>query len=113
MNYFYLFVFLLGCTFICTLAKEDLPGKNLFLTSKGKYGSCNFCHKNGGSVGRWDFEYEEISKDEGRIIPSLKGIGKKKSIEQIERSITYMKKLFGFKLTEEEITQIAEYVATL
>lgn len=92
----------------------ELPkGKNLFYNSKGKYGSCNHCHINAGSAGRWDFQTEEISQEEGKKIPILKGIGKRKEQEQIERSIQMMKKWFGFKLSNEEIEQLAEYVGTL
>ena len=91
-----------------------LSGKDLFYNSNGKYGSCNHCHLNGlSSAGRWNFETEQIDKEEGRKIPVLKGIGKRKSQEQIERSVQLMRKLFGFKLTDEQISQLAEYLGTL
>ncbi len=98
------------CNF--TFAK-DITGKKIFNNAKGKFGSCNYCHPGGGSAGRWDFENNEISEDEGKKIPSLKDIGKRKNIEQIERSIKLMKKWFDFKLTDEEIAKLAEYVTTL
>lgn len=94
-------------------ARTDSPGKYLFYNSKSKYGSCNYCHRNGASAGRWNFETQSIDQDEGRKIPSLKGIGKRKDKEQIERSIQLMKKLWNFKLTDEEISQLAEYIGTL
>lgn len=94
-------------------AKTELSGKELFYTIAGKYGSCNHCHRNGDSAGRWDFEYEKISSEEGRKIPSLKGVGKRKDQDQIQRSIKLMQKLFGFKLTDEEISRLSEYIGTL
>ena len=79
-----LFAFLIMFFYINhTFAKSDPPGKNLFYNSKGKYGSCNHCHRNGTSVGRWNFETEQIDQEEGRKIPVLKGIGKRKDKEQI------------------------------
>lgn len=106
-------IFLFAFCFNYLFAKTELPGKNLFYTTKGKHGSCNQCHINGGSAGRWNFETQSIDKEEGRKIPVLKGIGKRKNQEQIERSINLMKKLFDFKLTDEQISQLAEYVGTL
>jgi len=97
----------------CQEVQAEPPGKNLFFSSKGKHGSCNHCHKNGGSAGRWNFGTGQIDQEEGRKIPALKGIGKRKNQEQIERSINLMKKLFDFKLTDEEISQLAEYLGTL
>jgi len=115
MKIVYLLVFVLLVGFKSNyLAAKDLPGKDLFYNSKGKYGSCNHCHLNGSSsAGRWDFEAEQIDQEEGRKIPALKGIGKRKDEEQIKRSIQLMKKMFGFKLTDEQISQLAEYVGTL
>lgn len=94
-------------------AKDDLPGKQIFYTAKGKFGTCNYCHANGASAGRFDPATGAISEDEGRKIPSLKGIGKKKDLEQIQRSVDSMRKMFGFKLTEEQIKQLTDYVSTL
>ncbi len=94
-------------------AKSDLPGKSLFYNSKGKYGSCNHCHKNGASAGRWNFETQSLDQEEGRKIPVLKGIGKRKDQDQIQRSIQMMRKLFDFKLTDEQISQLIEYLGTL
>ena len=99
-------------TISCSIAK-DLPGKDLFYNSKGKHGSCNHCHVNGNSAGRWDFEIQKIDEEDGKKIPSLKGIGKRKDEEQIIRSIHLMKKMFSFRLTDEQISQLAEYVGTL
>lgn len=114
MKIVYLLVFVLLVGFKSNyLAAKDLQGKDLFYNFKGKYGSCNYCHKNGGSAGKWDFETEEINTEEGKKIPSLKGIGKRKDEDQIKRSIQLMKKMFGFKLTDEQISQLAEYVGTL
>ena len=87
--------------------------KKLFYTIKGKYGSCNYCHINGGSAGRWNFETKKIDPEEGRKIPILKGISKRKNPEQIERSINLMQKSFGFKLTKSQMEQLVEYVGTL
>lgn len=106
-------IFLLVFWFNNLFAKSDLPGKNLFYNSKGKYGSCNSCHVGGGSAGRWNFEIKQINSEEGRKIPVLKGIGKRKSQEQIERAVKLMQKMFDFKLTNEQISQLAEYVGTL
>ena len=108
-----IFTFFLAFTFNYLLAK-DLPGKDLFYNSKGKYGSCNHCHLNGlSSAGRWNFETQSIDPEEGRKIPVLKGVRKRKDKEQIERSIQLMRKLFDFKLTDEQISQLAEYIGTL
>ena len=115
MNRFYISItiFLFAFSFNILFAKSDLPGKNLFSTSKGKYGSCNYCHSIDGSNRRWNPETGKIDPEEGRKIPSLKGIGKRKDKEQIERSIHLMKKMFDFKLTDEQISQLADYLGTL
>ena len=94
-------------------AAEGLLGKDLFYHSKGKFGSCNYCHSIDGSNRRWNPETGLLDKEEGRKIPSLKGIGKRKEPEQIERSVQMMKKMFGFKLTDEQISQLADYLGTL
>ena len=90
-----------------------MAGKDLFYNLKSKNGTCNTCHTSGGSAGRWNPATKSIDPDEGKKIPALKGIGKRKSPEQIERSIELMKKMFGFKLTEKEIEDLADYVGTL
>ncbi len=110
--FLFLALFILLLTNLC-FAKDDLPGKQIFYTSKGKFGSCNYCHANGTSAGRFDPATGEISEDEGRKIPSLKGIGKKKDLEQIQRSVESMRKMFGFKLTNEQVKQLTDYVSTL
>ena len=94
-------------------SKTALTGKNIFYNTKGKYGSCNYCHRNGNSAGRINLETGKIDPEEGRKIPSLKGIGERKDGEQIERSIKLMKKMFGFKLTDEQISQLVEYLGSL
>lgn len=111
MRIFLLFLLFAFC-FNSLFAKE-LTGREIFYSAKGKPGSCNTCHPGGASAGRWDFENNEISSEDGKKIPSLKGIGKRKSPEQIERSVKLMMKWFSFKLTDEEITKLAEYVGTL
>ena len=111
-NFLLLLIFLLSFIVNFCFAKEDLPGKVLFYNAKGKFGSCNCCHAGGGSAGRFDPATGEIPEDEGRKIPSLKGIGKRKEIDQIQRSVESMRKVFGFKLTEEQVKQLADYVAT-
>lgn len=115
MRLFYLlvFTFFIICSINYSIAKNASPGEVLFFNIKGKYGSCNHCHRNGESAGRWNFETQEIDKEEGKKIPILKGIGKRKDPEQIERSIELMKKLFGFKLTKEQMSQLVEYLGTL
>ncbi len=107
-----LFIVFFISTFSFLFAK-DLPGKDLFYNSKGKYGSCNHCHINGGSGGRWNFETQSVDQEEGKKIPVLKGVGKRKDEEQIKRSIQLMKKMFDFKLTDDQISKLAEYVGTL
>ena len=109
-----LFLFLIfSLLFHPTFAKSDLSGKYLFYNSKGNFGSCNHCHSLDGSSRRWNSETQSIDKEEGRKIPSLKGIGKRKEPEQIERSIQMMRKMFGFKLTDEQISQLVEYLGTI
>ena len=105
-------------TFIITLiifnsvAKCANSGKDIFYNSKGKYGTCNTCHTNGGSAGRFDISSGEVSDDEGKKIPSLKGIGKRKEREHIERDVVRMENTFGFKLSDFEIEQLVDYVST-
>lgn len=106
-------LFLLIFVFNFCFAKLDLPGKTIFYNEKGKFGSCNTCHTNGGSAGRYNPATGEISEDEGKKIPSLKGIGEKKEPDQIKKDIEYMKKIFAFKFSDEQINQLVEYVETL
>lgn len=105
-------IYLIGFYFF-SYAKEENIGKYLFYNSKGKYGACNHCHRNGTSAGRWNFETESVDKEEGRKIPSLKGINKRYSHENIEKRVRYMKKLFTFELSEEDIKELAKYISTL
>jgi len=113
------FRFLLLIVLLAFLAERSfatdssLAGKDLFYNLKSKNGTCNTCHPGGRSAGRWNPTTKEISQDEGKKIPSLKGIGKKKNPEQIQRSIELMKKMSGFKLTNEQMEQLVEYVGTL
>lgn len=107
-----LFILFLSLLVSSSSAKADLPGKTIFYNSKGKFGSCNACHTNGGSAGRYDPLTGEISEDDDKKIPSLKGIGKRKESDIILKDIELMKKMFGFKLTNEQVKQLAEYIAT-
>ena len=111
MRVFLLFILFSFC--LNSLFAKEMTGKEIFLNVKGKFGSCNTCHPGGNTAGRWDFENSEISADDGKKIPSLKGLGKRKNPEQVERSIKLMMKWFEFKLTDEQVTKLAEYVATL
>ena len=95
------------------LAKNNLPGEVLFYNSKGKYGSCNYCHTTDGTTRRFNMETQKIDLEEGRKVPSLKGVGKRKDQDQIESSIQLMKRMFDFKLTDEQISQLVEYLGTL
>ena len=116
MKFFIIFIlalFIISTTCEFSLYASNLPGKDLFYNSKGRYGSCNHCHRNGASAGRWNFETQSIDQEEGRKIPSLKGVGKRKDQDQIQRSIQMMRKMFDFKLTDEQISQLAEYLGTL
>ena len=94
-------------------AKNEHPGKIIFYSVKGKYGTCNTCHTNGDTALRWNMETMSVDPEEGRKIPSLKGIGERKDPEQIERSIKLMQKLFEFKLTDEQIKDLVDYISTL
>ena len=107
------FLLIFSLLFYSTNAKSALPGKDLFYNSKGKYGSCNHCHSIDGTSHRWNSETQSIDPEEGRKIPSLKGVGKRKDKDQIERSIQLMRKMFSFKLTDEQISQLADYLGTL
>jgi len=96
-----------------SFAESKSKGEDLFFNTKGKFGACNHCHKNGGSAGRWDFDSEQLDKETGKKIPSLKGISERKDQDQIARMIKYMTKLFDFKLTDEEIEELTKYITTL
>lgn len=111
---------LIACTSILLIsftgayfASEPLSSKNIFTTVKGPYGSCNTCHPNGGSAGRWDSEAKEISDDGDKVIPSLKGIGKKKTPEQIERAIKLVSTKYKVPVNDEQIKALVDYVSRL
>lgn len=95
------------------LAQTNLSAKDIFYTVKGPYGSCNTCHPNGASAGRWDSEAKEISDDGDKVIPSLKGIGKKKTPEQIEKAIRLVSTKFKIPVNDEQIKALVEYVSGL
>lgn len=95
------------------LAQTNLSGKEIFTKVKGPYGSCSTCHPNGGSAGRWDTEYKEISDDGDKAIPILKGIGKKKTPEQIEKAIKLVSTKYKVPVNEEQIKALVDYVAGL
>ncbi len=94
-------------------AKETLSGKDIFTKVKGPFGSCNTCHPNGGTAGRWDSEYKEISDDGDKLIPSLKGIGKKKDPEQIEKAVKLFRAKFKIPVKDDQIQALVDYVSTL
>lgn len=94
-------------------AEEIASGKDIFYKVKGPYGSCNTCHPNGGTAGRWDSEYKEISDEGDKVIPTLKGIGKKKTPEQIEKAIKLVSTKYKVPVTEEQIKALVEYVSGL
>ena len=95
------------------LAEEILSSKDIFLKVKGPYGSCNTCHPNGGSAGRWDTEYKEISDEGDKVIPSLKGISKKKTPEQIEKAIKLVSTKYKIPVNDKQIKALVEYVSGL
>lgn len=95
------------------LAQTNLSGKDIFYKVKGPYGSCNTCHPNGGTVGRWDSEYKEISDEGDKVIPSLKGIAKKKTPEQIEKAIKLVSTKYKIPVTDEQIKILVDYVSKL
>ena len=94
-------------------AQGALPGKDIFYTVKGPYGSCSTCHPNGGSAGRWDSEAKEVSDDGDKVIPSLKGIGKKKSPDQIEKAIKLVSVKYKVPVNDEQIKVLIDYVSGL
>lgn len=95
------------------LAETNLSGKDIFYKVKGPYGSCSTCHPNGGTAGRWDSEFNEISDDGDKVIPSLKGIGKKKTPEQIEKAIKLVSTKYKVPVNEEQIKALVNYVSSL
>lgn len=96
-----------------SFAQGTLTGKDVFSKIKGPYGSCNTCHPSGGSAGRWDSEFNEISEDGDRKIPGINGIGKKKTPEQIEKIIVLMKNKYKVPLKDNEIKLLVDYVSKL
>lgn len=90
-----------------------LSGKDIFYTVKGPYGSCSTCHPNGGTAGRWDSEAKEISEDGDKVIPSLKGVGKKKTPEQIEKAIKLVSTKYKVPVNDEQIKALVDYVSSL
>ena len=94
-------------------AEETLSGKDIFYKVKGPFGSCSTCHPGGGSAGRWDSEAKEISEDGDKVIPSLKGIGKKKTPEQIEKAVKLFSIKFKVPVKDDQIQALAEYVSSL
>ena len=95
------------------LASEPLSGKDIFYTVKGPNGSCSTCHPGGGTAGRWDSEAKEISDDGDKVIPSLKGIGKKKTPEQIEKAIKLVSTKYKVPVTDAQIKALVDYVSGL
>ena len=107
------FLILLGVFTQVYFAAETFSGKDIFCKVKGPFGSCSTCHPGGGSAGRWDSEAKEISDDGDKVIPSLKGIGKKKSPEQIEKIISLMKSKYKVPIQDSEIKALVDYVSRL
>lgn len=107
------FLILLAAFTQVYLAQTNLSGKDIFYKVKGPYGSCSTCHPNGGTAGRWDSEYKEISDEGDKVIPSLKGIGKKKTPEQIEKAIKLVSTKYKVPVTDEQIKALVNYVAGL
>lgn len=99
--------------FHCSFAAEALSGKDVFEKVKGPYGACNTCHPGGSSAGRWDSEFNEISADGDKKIPELKGIGKKKSTEQLEKIIILMRSKYKVPIKDEQIKALVKYVSSL
>lgn len=94
-------------------AQEKLSAKDIFYTVKGPFGSCNTCHPNGGTAGRWDSEYKEISDDGDKVIPTLKGIGKKKTPEQLEKVIKLISIKYKVPVNDEQVKALVKYVSGL
>ena len=94
-------------------AENKLSTKDIFYSVKGPYGSCNTCHPGGGTAGRWDNESKEISDDGDKVIPSLKGIGKKKTPEQIEKAIKLVSTKYKVPVSDEQIKTLVDFVSGL
>ncbi len=94
-------------------AGETLSGKDVFYKVKGPYGSCSTCHPGGGTAGRWDSDAKEISEDGDKVIPSLKGIGKKKDPEQIEKAIKLVSTKYKVPVNNAQIQALVNYVSGL
>ena len=107
------FLISLGVLTQAYFAEGALSGKDIFTTIKGPNGSCSTCHPGGGSAGRWDSEAKEISDDGDKVIPSLKGIGKKKSPEQIERAIKLVSTKYKVPVNDDQIKALVDYVSGL
>ena len=107
----FLFFFLLLTT--PYVAEEIKSGRDIFYSVKGPFGSCSTCHPNGGSAGRWDSEYKEISDDGDKVIPSLKGVGKKKTKEEIEKAIKIVSTKYKVPVNDEQIKALVDYVSKL
>lgn len=101
---------------MCTLsyyAQTKLDGKGIFTTVKGPYGTCNTCHKDGGSAGRWDPEEKVVSADGTVKIPSLKGIGKSRTPEQLAKAIKLMKIKYKVPVTDSDMKPLVNYLSKL
>ncbi len=111
----FVFYFLLISMFAISFysAEEMLSGKDIFYKVKGPNGSCNTCHVNGGSAGRWNSEWQEISDDGDKKIPGIKGWAKNKSPEQIEKIINQMKTKYKVPVKDSQIKPLTEYLQTL
>ena len=108
----FILIFSFALTDIC-FAQTKLTGKDIYYKVKGPYGSCNTCHPGGGTAGRWDSEYKEISSDGDKVIPSLKGIGKKKTPEQLEKIIVLMRSKYKVPIQDSQIKALANYISGL
>ena len=95
------------------LAEAPMSGKDIFYNVKGLNGSCSTCHPGGGTAGRWDSENKEISEDGDKVIPSLKGIGKKKTPEQIEKAIKLVSIKYKVPVNDAQIKALVNYVLGL
>lgn len=89
---------------------KELTGKEIFTTVKGPHGACNTCHPNGKSAGRWDTEYEEISDEGDKPIPSLIKISERKTPEQIEKAVRLIIKKHKIPVKEDQVDKLVDYV---
>ncbi|MBI3590048.1 MAG: hypothetical protein HY094_01560 [Candidatus Melainabacteria bacterium] len=94
-------------------AESTLSGKDIFSKVKGPYGTCNTCHPGGSSAGRWDSEAKEISDDGDKKIPEIKGIGKKKSPEQLEKIIVLMRNKYKVPIQDDQMKMLIDYISNL